>query len=161
MKKLFSLLDLVMTPMKSNLAADYYESHYRGIYKGTFWPWKIKTEKWKFWSWNQDILVFEPLHVHFSSKWIKDGIKWKFATISTCRMFEHGLMVHTHATRRCQIGLTIILVRLDRLRLVLQNPIGWLSQVFVARFDFIGVITRHKSENNFFTPTLGSDGYGS
>ena len=60
-------------------------------------------------------------------------------------------MVHTHATRRCQIGLTIILVRLNRLRLVLQNPIGWLSQVFVARFDFIGVITRYKSENNFFT----------
>ena len=27
----------------------------------------------------------------------------------------------------------------------------WLSQVFVARFDLIGVITRYKSENNFFT----------
>ena len=41
------------------------------------------------------------------------------------------------------------------------NALLWLSQAKGAGFDFMVVITRSKSENNFFTSALGSDGYGS
>ena len=33
--------------------------------------------------------------------------------------------------------------------------------MFVARFDFMGVITRFKSENNFLVSTMGMDDYSS
>ena len=49
--------------------------------------------------------IFGWLRPHFSSKWIKHGLKWKLGSLSTKRVIEHIAMMYSFARRGRQSSL--------------------------------------------------------
>ena len=48
---------------------------------------------------NQDALVFELLHRHFTFKSTKHDLKWKLASSPICRVFDHFSMLNSLVVR--------------------------------------------------------------
>ena len=48
---------------------------------------------------NQDALVFELLHCHFTLKSIKYGLKWKLTSLPICRVFDHFSLLNSLVVR--------------------------------------------------------------